>query len=230
VGSGLGLLLVAEKSGPAVVPINLNSGEQTLDFMALPARGAAIAVAVSGLSVWVGVRASPGLLIKFNPDTAAELSRVEQPLGVQDIAGSDGYVWVLAQTKGVVVRVDTRTRQTREIAVGQGAPGPGSDIAVGEGAVWVTNASEDTVTRIDLQTLQTKTITVGDRPQGIGVGGGTVWVANRSDATVSRLDPRTGDPVGEPIDVDAGPSSIAVVDHHLWVGSLNTERVQRIDF
>ena len=84
-------------------------------------------------------------------------------------------------------RVDTRTRETQKISVGNSP----SAVATGAGGVWVTDDVDNTVARIDPASANAVT---GSTPVGRGPGSGrhgagAVSVANTQDDTVARVDP-----------------------------------------
>jgi YVTN family beta-propeller protein len=222
---GFGKLWVAVQSGPAVVPISLRTHRQSGAALALPFGGQVVAVGTGEHAVWVGIRGTPGALLRFDPDTGQQVKRIDLPDGLQNLAVGSGAVWVLARRANTLTRVDIRTGRTTSLNVGSRP----ADVTVGEGAVWVTNAGDDSVTRIDTGSLSTSQVAVGHQPQGVAVGGGAVWVANRLDSTLTRLDP-SGRRVGPVVPVDANPYAVDVEGKQVWVGSLSEGTVQRVDF
>jgi DNA-binding beta-propeller fold protein YncE len=223
---GFGDLWVANQSGPALVSVSLRSRRTPGSPIALPSQGKVVAVGIGQRAVWVGIRGTPGMLVRVDPRTRRIDKTITLPDGLQNLAIGDGAVWVLARRANTLTRVDLSTARQQSLTVGDRP----ADVAVGEGAVWVTNAGEDSVTRIDTRSLNPTRIGVGRAPQGLAIGGGAVWVANLLDSTLTRIDPVSGRIVGTPVDVDPNPYAIDVDGKHVWVGSLGRGTVQRIDF
>ncbi|MEA2253797.1 MAG: hypothetical protein QOG70_4039 [Solirubrobacteraceae bacterium] len=224
--AGFGQLWVANQSGPALVSVSLRSHRTSGSPIALPSQGKVVAVGIGQRAVWVGIRGTPGLLIRVDPRTRQISKTISLPDGLQNLAIGAGAVWVLARRANTLTRVDLRTARQQSLIVGDRP----ADLTVGEGAVWVTNAGEDSLTRIDTRSLNPTRIGVGRAPQGVAIGGGAVWVANLLDSTLTRIDPVSGRPVSAPVDVDPNPFAIDVDGKHVWVGSLGRGTLQRVDF
>ena len=224
--AGFDRLWVVNQSQPALVAIGLRSGRPVGDPIALPPIGKVVAVATGERGVWVGIRGTPGQLVRISPRDGRTVKILAMPDGVQDIAVGAGAVWVLGRRADTVTRVDSETGRLQFVNVGDDPAGA----AIGEGALWVTNSGDDTVTRIDTGSLSTRVIGVGDRPYGIAVGDGAVWVANRNASTLTRIDPATNRVVGRALEVAANPFAVDVHDRHVWITSPPDGVVQRIDF
>jgi streptogramin lyase len=223
--AGFGQLWVANQSGPALVSVSLRSRRTSGSPIPLPSQGKVVAVGIGQSAVWVGVRGTPGLLVRVDPRTRRISKTISLPDGLQNLAIGAGAVWVLARRANTLTRVDLRTARQQSLIVGDRP----ADVAVGDGAVWVTNAGEDSVTRIDTRTLNPTRIGVGRAPQGLAIGNGAVWVANLLDSTLTPIDPVSGRS-GTSIDVDPNPFALDVEGGHVWVGSLGRGTLQRVDF
>jgi len=189
-------------------------------------QGRVVAVATGERGVWVGIRGTPGMILRVSPSERRIVAQVTMPDGVQDLAVGGGAVWVLGRRSNTVTRVDVTSGAKRPIFVRAQPAG----VAVGEDAVWVTNSGDDTVTRIELRSLVKRTIGVGDRPYRVAVGSGAVWVANRNESTLTRIDPETNRPVGEPVEVGSNPFALDVSGRSVWVSSPPDGTLQRVDF
>jgi hypothetical protein len=222
--AGFGKLWVANQAGPTLVPIGLKSHRQEGRAVVLPAEGRPVAVAVGERAVWVGLRGSPGHLLRVDPHTREVAKDIVLPDGLQNIAVGGGAVWVIARRRNTVTRVDIASATQRPIFVGERPFG----IAYGEGAVWVTNNGDDTVTRIDSGSLNTLVVETGRGPKGIAVGAGGVWVADSIASTLTRIDPETNAPTGPPIRVATNPYAVDVAGNDVWVTSPPTGQVQRL--
>jgi hypothetical protein len=222
--AGFGKLWVANQVGPTLVPIGLKSHRQEGRAVVLPAEGRPVAVAVGERAVWVGLRGSPGHLLRVDPRKREVAKDIVLPDGLQNIAVGGGAVWVIARRRNTVTRVDIASATQRPIFVGERPFG----IAYGEGAVWVTNNGDDTVTRIDSGSLNTLVVETGRGPKGIAVGAGGVWVADSIASTLTRIDPETNAPVGPPIRVATNPYAVDVAGTDVWVTSPPTGQVQRL--
>jgi YVTN family beta-propeller protein len=222
--AGFGKLWVVNQSVPSLVPIGLKSHRQEGSAVALPNHGKAVAVATGLRAVWVGVRGSPGLLLRVDPGRRQVVKTIELPDGLQNLIVGGGAVWVIARRANTVTRVDISKGDQKAIFVGEKPFG----IAFGRGAVWVTNNGDDTVTRIDAGSLNTAQIPVGRGPKGIAVGAGAIWVANSIDSTLTRIDPESQRAAPKPIEVALNPYGVDTNDKDVWVTSPNKGQVQRL--
>jgi hypothetical protein len=223
--AGFGKLWVINQSAPSLVAIGLKSHRREGSAVPLPAQGKAVAVAGGNNAMWVGVRGSPGLLLRIDPKHRAQPAKtIELPDGVQNIAVGGGAVWIIARRRNTVTRLDISDGTQRSIFVGEKPFG----IAYGRGAVWVTNNGDDTVTRIDSGSLNTRILPVDRGPKGVAVGAGAVWVANSIASTVTRIDPDTNQPDGEPVKVATNPYGVDTLGDDVWVTSPGDSKVQRL--
>jgi len=223
--AGFGKLWVINQDAPSLVPIGLTSHRQEGQAVPLPAQGRAVAVAAASNSMWVGVRGSPGLLLRIDPkNRTGPAKTIGLDDGLQNIAVGGGAVWVIARRANTVTRMDIASGAQRPIFVGEKPFG----IAYGRGAVWVTNNGDDTVTRIDSGSLNTLTIPVGRGPEGIAVGAGAVWVANSIASTITRIDPQASQPTGKPIAVAHNPYGVDTLGKDVWITSPSDGKVQRL--
>jgi hypothetical protein len=149
------------------------------------------------------------------------------PSGAEDLAVSDGALWVSGY--GAVSRLDPVTGR---VVARISTPGlaVSSRIAIGERSIWV--ASGPTVYRIDPSTDRVvAAIHVGGTVVGIAVGPGRVWVTRprQGAGQVIRIDPRTNRVAGHPIEVGRGPSQISYGEGAVWVENTAPPSVMRID-
>lgn len=139
-----------------------------------------------------------------------------------------GSVWVIADARGTIARVDPLEKAI--VALIDTAPGA-TAIAFGAEALWVASDSANLVTRINpFNNLVVETIAVPNHPRDIATGGGAIWTWNRADGSVSRIDPKTNTltttiKLGVPVGSDA---KIAFGEGSLWVAG-NALALARID-
>lgn len=143
------------------------------------------------------------------------------------IATGAGSVWIMADAKGTLLRIDPATlKVVAEIYV----PGGSFGLAFGEDAVWVTSTEHASVSRVDPNTnLVAETIPVGKKPRFIAAGAGAVWALNQDDGSVSRIDPKTNKVAATiEVGVPGGGGDIAVGEGSVWVTSFEFP-LSRID-
>lgn len=189
----------------------------------IPGEGHPVALAADADGVWV-VRETPragdngwrGDLLRIDRD-----GRITQsiPVGTDAAAVTFrmevgyGAVWVLSNSRQVLVRVDEATGATSEISV----PGANPSVGVGAGGVWLTRTTGELL-RVDPVTGRTdRPIAVGGRPIGLAAAPETIWISDDFDGTIRRVDPGTGRVVAEiSTGVDLGADIVA--DHRgAWI-------------
>jgi YVTN family beta-propeller protein len=94
-------------------------------------------------------------------------------------------VWVTTPGDDLVSRVDPRTGNVVQIAVGRSPQG----IAAGREGVFVANRTSNSVTRIDPRTSRPvgEPVPVALNPYAVAIGDGSVWVACTSENAVVRI-------------------------------------------
>jgi DNA-binding beta-propeller fold protein YncE/predicted Ser/Thr protein kinase len=149
----------------------------------------------------------------------------EPPLRV---ATGEGAVWATSASDGTLSRIDPETMEVagRPLHLGAGVSG----VAVGYGSVWVSSPRTGRVLRVDPQTGRVVAqITVDGRPGAIVVGGGRVWVADDGGSGVTAIDPDRERPFKQGIVPHAAPLRLSVGAGGVWVSSVSTGAVRRID-
>jgi hypothetical protein len=146
-------------------------------------------------------------------DSGNELSWI----GVAEV---HGRLWVGTAADGRVREVDARSLSPLDdgVTVANAMQGP----IAAHGALWMFeqgrrrvarfDPANDSLTRTTLDHIYTPSLAAGDDE---------VWLT-RGDlegptGTVLRLAPRTGRPLGDPVELDFHPGAIAASDDELWV-------------
>jgi streptogramin lyase len=158
-------------------------------------------------------------------DSGSELSWI----GVAEV---HGRLWVGTAADGRVREVDARSLIPLDdgVTVANAMQGP----IAAHGALWMFeqgrrrvarfDPANDSLTRTTLDHIYTPSLAAGDDE---------VWLT-RGDlegptGTILRLDPRTGRPLGNPVELDFKPGSIAAADDELWVADAAGRAVRRLD-
>ncbi len=186
-------------------------------------RVAAWAVAPDGLwSCQTPARGRPGGLVRVDPRTLAETTRIPVPACPAALAAERGMVWAIDEPGRRVLRVDAATARVTEIGLpvapfAVSPTGPGLvALAVGAGAVWALSDQVESPTRLGarvgpglVRIDPTSARVTGVTPlanldatgQALAVGAGGVWVAGgavapqggaRGSFVLDRVDPRSG--------------------------------------
>ena len=229
VSAGAGHVWVANQADDTATQIDPRRRE----VVSTTAPGASVAgLAASEEAVWIG-DARRSVLLRLDPDfrSVVRTARLETDPGLfggpgpNPVATGYGAVWV-GSAYGAIARVDTRTRETQKISVGNSP----SAVATGAGGVWVTDDVDNTVARIDPASANavTGSTPVGRGPGAVATGAGAVWVANTQDDTVARVDPDST-AVTDTIRVGRRPTGVAVGEGAVWVANSLSGTVSRID-
>jgi hypothetical protein len=186
-------------------------------------RVAAWAVAPDGLwSCRTPARGRPGGLVRVDPRTLAETTRIPVPACPAALAAERGMVWAIDEPGRRVLRVDAAGARITEIGLpvapfAVSPTGPGLvALAVGAGAVWALSDQVESPTRLGarvgpglVRIDPTSARVTGVTPlanldatgQALAVGAGGVWVAGgavapqggaRGSFVLDRVDPRSG--------------------------------------
>jgi len=178
-------------------------------------------------SVWVAVCGGPALA-RLDLEAAKPAELLTATIrGVGAMATGAGSVWIIADSKGAILRVDPDTnRAVADLPV----PGGAHALAFTDNALWVAGTTAATVTRINGHTnVAQKPIAVGTGPLAIAVGEGGVWVLNTGDATVSRIAPDSGKVVTTiRLGVATAGGAIAAGEGGVWISAPDAPLV-RID-
>jgi virginiamycin B lyase len=121
------------------------------------------------------------------PEVVARLTLGE--FGAQPaLASSDDSIWVLADRKTSLFRIDP---ETVEVVAEIRLPAACSSILSAEKALWVACPDSDRVLRIDPRTnLVEKSIKL-TTPRSLAFGEGSLWVYCQKEGAVERIDPKT---------------------------------------
>lgn len=192
-----------------------NSLGKPVELTAVPCGGAAAEFG----ALWVPLCSEPGLA-RIDVKTLA-VTTTPVP-GLVASAGSlttgIGSVWMLADGKGTVLRLDPDTgRAVADVYVAQGS----SAIAFGLKAIWTAGGDANQVIRINPHTnLIEATIPAGKAPRSIAVGENAIWVLSQGDGTVIRIDP-VSNRIAATIDlgVSLAGGSIAAGEGSVWVAA-----------
>ena len=149
------------------------------------------------------------------PKIAATLAGVS-PAASSAMAASDDSIWLLADNKTALQRIDPKENQ---IVAEMRLPGGCSSILYAETALWVTCPGEPKLLRIDPRTnLVDKRIDVPAEPVALAAGDGSVWVLCRKEGKVVRIDPKTNK-VSATVElaVPGASGTMAFGEGSLWV-------------
>lgn len=235
IGGVLGALLVVgviavlgltgEEPGPLPGPntVALIAADDELAATVPVSRGPA-ALAVAGDAVWVASEA--GTVTRIDGDLTTQ---VAGGVGIPStLAAGDGGVWVGESYAGRVSRVDAETVQVRDSIAVHGR----RMVVADDGTVWATDDLRDRIVRLSPATLGEDgavALEPGAGPRAIAHADGSIWVANERSRTVVVIDAGTASMVGHPIGLGSSPTDIAVTAESVWVTSLDSDRLYRID-
>jgi YVTN family beta-propeller protein len=139
------------------------------------------AIVIDRRYVWIAYsRRSDGRVFRYDPTTQT-MARVNVHGRLTSIAADEEAIWVVAQERRTLVRVDPESLSVvGRIPIGKEP----LQVATGAGSVWTANAGDGTVSRVDPGTNRVvATIEVGERPQGLVVADDLVWVTVRAART-----------------------------------------------
>jgi DNA-binding beta-propeller fold protein YncE len=135
-----------------------------------------------------------GTLNRINTRTLKKTASVTTGMaspGEFNVAYGAGSLWVPSDTKGVISRVDPKTRKiTATIKVDPDT----WYLVFGYGSLWAASSTHKSLQKIDpgTNTVVHKTAT-GNEPGFLAAGEGGIWVQEQGDGTVARVDPDTGE-------------------------------------
>jgi YVTN family beta-propeller protein len=172
----------------------------------------------------------PSRVLRVDGRTLRRVAASERFVGLtRRLAVGAGAVWVTERSRTPpapdhLLKLDPETLATiARIPIPHGA----SDVRVGGGSVWVADRDSPAVSRIDPAADRVvDRVTAGDDPAQLAFGAHAVWSAN-ADGTVTRVDARTRVPIV--LAAGARPSAIEFRGGEVWVASLATNSVTRID-
>ena len=123
------------------------------------------------------------------PAPPAFIATGTAPVAVAAITASEDSVWLLADAKTSLQRIDPKENKVvAEIRL----PAACTAILAAEGSIWVACPGEAKLLRIDPRTnLVDKRIEVSAEPVSIAAGESSIWVLCRQEGKVARIDPKT---------------------------------------
>jgi streptogramin lyase len=218
-----GLLWVAEEDTGSLLRIDLRTGSirARIDVGGLP--GAAIA---GGGAIWI--LDWQGRLLKIDPRTDRVTDTLELRQTGGDISFAAGSVWAVGDGARLL-RVDPESVEvTDQVELGPAYAQPtgharSQTLAVAGDTLWVVGAS-GVVTELDARTAEILGRASGPRTQAertrrVGADDSGVWIASAGRREVMHVDARTRRVTRIPVGGD--PGALAVVDGHVWLGTLH---------
>jgi DNA-binding beta-propeller fold protein YncE/predicted Ser/Thr protein kinase len=183
---------------------------------------------------WLGaaVAATAGVValafILFGGNSVSVSSPIAVGEGPLRLATGAGSVWATSGRDGTLTRIDPQDQAVvgRPQQLGAGISG----VAVGAGSVWVSDPRRGEILRIDPDDSRViDRIDVGGRPGPLAFGGSRLWVADEGGAGVTAINARGGRVVRRSLAPRSAPLRLAVGAGGLWVSSVSTATVRRID-
>ncbi|WP_321473724.1 hypothetical protein [uncultured Paludibaculum sp.] len=105
------------------------------------------------------------------------------------IAASEDSIWVLANPKTDLVRIDP---QDNHVVSEMRLPAGCSALLPAEGAIWIACPQQGKVLRLDPKTqVVVNRIETAPEPVAMASGAGSIWVLCKKDGKISRIDPKT---------------------------------------
>jgi hypothetical protein len=152
------------------------------------------------------------------PAPPAFIALETAPLARQAVAVSEDSVWLLADGKTSLQRIDP---QQNAVVADIRLPASCAAILFAENAVWVACPTETKVLRIDPRTnLVDKRIEVAAQPVALAAGEGAIWVLGKKEGKISRVDPKTNKVTAT---VELGIANVdgtlAFGDGYLWASA-----------
>jgi virginiamycin B lyase len=171
------------------------------------------------------------------PTGELRLQAYDVPTGSRphDVAvADDGLVWYTAQGSGELGRLDPRSGEVREIALGAGAR-PHGVIIGPDRAPWITDSGLNAIVRVDPASLEVRVfpLPAGRSNASLNTavfdGKGTLWFTGQA-GVYGRLSPRSGEMVVFDAPRGAGPYGItATQGGDVYYASLAGSHIGRID-
>jgi hypothetical protein len=229
IAAGFGSLWVTNGTQARLVRINPVTGALQGDRAV--GSGEAVVVAAGEGAVWVGRRAvkttdPPSSIVKVDPRGGKTTEMPFGEEGVSWITTGGGYVWIPNRRRSRLSRITPSDGTRRSTPIGLGA----HRAVFGGDQIWVTNYDDGTVTQNNRSLTNSAPIALNVRgPLGIAYSANTLWVASQLDNAVVRVDPKTGEPVGDPIEVGRNPFAMVAHGKSAWVTNLAGGSVTRID-
>jgi virginiamycin B lyase len=142
-------------------------------------------------SIWVPLCGKKPLLARV--DAVQNKITAVLPVGPAGpeggIAASEDSIWIVADKRGTLIRIDPHTGTVRQkISVPPGSYNP----LFSDGIIWITGFDSNVLTAVDAVSGEVLvSIPVGPKPRFLTAGAGSVWTLNQGDGTVSRVDEKS---------------------------------------
>ena len=178
-----------------------------------------------GLVAWMFLSSRPTERIPLTSSTI-EVGDNPQAMGFGDLG-----VWVAHGGDQTLMRIDPAAGEAGEAIPLGTLPGA---VVVTDDSVWVGSIEGSSIVRIvpggEGDEAEVTDVKVGRTPQAIALGDGSLWVAAFDDGTIWRIDLASGEPEGEPFQLqDSFPSAIAYGFGSLWVTDVVDDTLLRLD-
>jgi DNA-binding beta-propeller fold protein YncE len=185
-------------------------------------------VAVGRSGLWIAARETaegPAVLLHYDRSGGTLLHQLDFPAGISALALGGGYAWVaLAQASRIV-----RVSPDGMIEQGANLVAPAAALSYGAGHLWASALGDDSVARIDPRSKVAVTTAAGRHPVQLAVARGHVYVASNTNHRVLVLDAETGKRSAPPLRVAPNPFAVAAGGGHVWVTSVGTGTLTRLD-
>lgn len=123
------------------------------------------------------------------PKPAVFISLETAPAARAAVAASEDSVWLLADSKTSLQRIDPKEHKP---VADLRLPSACASILYAEAALWVACPGETKLLKVDPKTnLVDKRIEVAAQPVALAAGEGSIWVLGRKEGKISRVDPKT---------------------------------------
>jgi DNA-binding beta-propeller fold protein YncE len=188
--------------------------------------GNAVDIDATPEAVWVALDSSRDSVVRYDPATAKRVLTVSPAGGVRAIAAAPDGAWIAHRRAPTVAHLDGRTgRQSRLRRLRE----PPYDLEYGAGYTWASLRSDNTLAQITPRTGAFVYVAAPQDPRQIATAGGRAFVAGFTAHAVAVIDPRTARQVGRPIPVGLNPFALTGDGTHVWVTSVGSSSVTRLD-
>jgi len=217
----MGALAVAA-AGIVTALVLLNTPSAASEEIPLPGEPGEIAAGEEAL--WV-IDQEHSEVLRLDPESGeVDGAPIEVPAEPEDVAVSDGVVWVAASDGSVASFPEADPSKPEIVGVGGE---PFGIAAFGEN-VWVVDPDRGSLIQIDAASAQVVGESeVGLNPFDVAAGDEGVWVALESGA--QEIDPETGEPDGDPVETPDPLESIAVGEGSVWASTNDENAAFLID-
>ena len=218
------MIWIAARRRSALMGISARTG-RTRELRPMDVPPYRVAAGRSG--VWVAARLAPdGPAELFRYDRKGEELLYHRTFadGIAAITLGGGYLWIAPERLARIVRI----RPGSDPEHGAWLSAPAAELAYGARHLWASVQPDDSVEKIDPRTENTVDSALVRRPEQIAVAHDRVWVASGTTHRVAVIEPSTGERV-KWVDVPAHPYGVASGAGRIWVTSIGTGSLARID-